>query len=191
MIEDIANKISIYCVKLQPDRVDDKEIIAFGLFHILSSLLQIALLITVGLVFDILLEITAYTVGFTSLKRYIGGAHAHKHWICLWGFTFLSSTCCFVCLLLPPYICTYAAVLAAFIMLLFVLMKAPVPHPNNPKSMEKLKKFRKISISIALLQFIIIILGCLLLADQLGLFILCGAMGGLSATLTLILPMPS
>lgn len=191
MIEEIANKISMYCVQLDAAKDDDREIIAFGLFHILSSLLQIILLFVFALALDMPFEITAYVVGFTSLKRYIGGAHARKHWLCLWGFTFLCFTSCFICCLLPPHLRSHVAVLAAIVMLLLVVIRAPVPHPNNPKSTERLKKLRKISITNALIQFSVIIIGCLFCESRMELYLLCVAIGGLSAATTLILPMPS
>lgn len=191
MVEALALKISKYLVLVQAAEEDDQEVIAYGMFHILSSALQIGILVVFAIIFDVLLEITAYAFCFTSLKRYIGGTHATKHWMCLWGFTFLAFVSCFICGIVPYYFIPYATVAATTIMLVLIMLKAPVPHPNNPKSKEKLKKLRKISISFSLIQFSVILLGCIFLPESASLYLFCGAMGGLTSSITLLLPMPS
>lgn len=190
MTELLAQRISQYLVSVGAAKEEDKEIISYGIFNFLSSATQIAVLILTGLLLGILPQIIIFAGCFGSLKRYIGGAHASRHWTCLWEFTLLANAGCLGCALVPDNLKQGIAVAAAAVMLVLVLLKAPVTHPNNPKSASRLKKIRAIAVKLAICQFALISAISLFAGEQACIYALCGSAGGLTAAVTLLIPIP-
>ncbi len=151
--------------------------------------MQITLLAITAVFFGTVGPIIAYSLFFTSMKGYAGGAHAKRHWSCIGGYSLMAQASCLLCRLIGEPYDAYLAVLASTAALLLVVWKAPVPHPNNPKPKRKLVLFRKIAIRIALLQLAITLSALALGANNMKLF-LAGALGGLTASLSLLMPMP-
>ncbi|MDL2248937.1 accessory gene regulator B family protein [Tyzzerella sp. OttesenSCG-928-J15] len=190
MLEVLTYRISAYLVSVQAANMEDQEIIAYGLFHILASIQQVLILAVLSVVFKMAAEIFCYAICFTTLKRLIGGSHAGSHWACVCGFTAMAFAVCFVCLNLPPDTVFFFTMLLAFVMVTLVVIKAPIPHPKNPLSDKKRAKIRKQAIGVALAQFFAICIAIFILPERMHVFALCGAVGSGSAALTLILPMP-
>jgi accessory gene regulator B len=132
MTERLTDRISRYCVLHGMAKEDDREVLAYVLFSLFAVVQQILALAAVAVVLNVVPQTVAFTLCFASLKRYAGGAHANKHWTCLTIYTALTAAVCLVCkLIMVP---TYAAVIALIITLVLVIIRAPVIHPNNPKS---------------------------------------------------------
>jgi len=189
MTEKIAQRISNYLVSIQVASADNREIIAYGLFHILSSGIQIIILIATAWLFKNSLQILTFTLCFTSLKCYAGGVHARKHWSCLITFTVMAQTICLLCRCFPQNMALYFAIPVSALTLVLVVWKAPVTHPNNPKPKRKRKRYRKLAILIATMQLVFTTIICLFFPVGIGI-IFSGTLGELSAAITLILPMP-
>jgi len=190
MIEKLAQKISRYFVSMQVASEDNREVIAYGLFHILSDAIQIIVLVITAWLFKNPLYILAFTLHFISLKGYAGGAHAKYHWSCLFSFTAIAQGICVFCQWFPWDLTPFLPVSMSALALLLVIYKAPVVHPNNPKPVRKIKQFRKLAILVAITQLILILTACLIFPEGIG-YILAGSFGELSAAITLILPISS
>jgi len=190
MIEKLAQKISRYFVSMQVASEDNREVIAYGLFHILSDVIQIIVLIITAWLFKNPLYILAFTLCFISLKGYAGGAHAKYHWSCLLSYTVIAQGICIFCHWSPWDLALYLPVIISALSLLLVIYKAPVVHPNNPKPVRKRKQFRKLAIFVATAQLILISIACLLFPEGIG-YISAGSLGELSAAVTLVLPISS
>jgi accessory gene regulator protein AgrB len=128
--------------------------------------------------------VIAFTLFFISIKRYAGGSHANKHWVCLTASTILLVSVCLFCktVALPFYV----AIVASVVTLALVLLRAPVIHPNNPKPERRRKIMRKTSIVIAAVQCALIAAGSFVWPAM----ALPAALGGLAAAITLGLPVP-
>lgn len=188
MTEKFAQQISNYLVSIQIASADNREIIAYGLFHILSSGIQIIILIATTWLFKNPLQILAFTLCFTSLKCYAGGVHARKHWSCLMTFTVMAQTICLLCRCFSQNMALYLAIPVSALALVIIVWKAPVTHPNNPKPKRKRKRYRKLAILIATIQLAFTTIICLFFPTGIGI-IFSGTLGELSAAITLILPM--
>lgn len=68
----------------------DKEIYAYGIECFLAEALQVLLLLAVGLLMGRLVDVTAFALFFTMIKRNAGGFHASRHSTCISGFTALA-----------------------------------------------------------------------------------------------------
>ena len=191
IVEALARRFSCYLTSIHAEAEDDREVIEYGLFNIFSGILQILFLALSAFVFGLVPEVLVYTVFFGTLKRYAGGAHANRHWVCLWGFTALAIGSSVICSIVSTYVMPHAAIIAAFATLLIVLVKAPVMHPNNPKSPKRLRKFRGIAVAIAVTQFTVLLGLSLFAPEQIHVITFCASTGGLTAAVTLLLPMPS
>jgi accessory gene regulator protein AgrB len=184
LTERISDKLSRYFVLHGAAKEDDREVLAFMFFQIISLAQQVAALIIVAAVLDAFAHIAAFALFFASVKRYAGGAHADKHWVCLTVSTSLAAAAGLIGKLADvPFYITLALPVAAFAL---VLLRAPVIHPNNPKPERRKKKMRKVSVCIAAAQCGIIAIGVMLFPAV----TLSAAVGGFAAAFTLILPVP-
>ncbi|MCL2081481.1 MAG: accessory gene regulator B family protein [Oscillospiraceae bacterium] len=185
MTEGMADRLSRYCVLRGLAKEEDREVLAYLLFLYISNTQQLLALAAVALILDAAAQTIAFLISFAALKRYAGGAHASKHWICLTFFTGMTAAVCLICKLIafPPYV----PVIAAGLTLALVLLKAPVIHPNNPQSGKSRKLMRKISVCVAVVQCALIALGTVY---GLQAYVLPAAFGGLAAAAALLPPMP-
>ena len=190
MLEGYADKIVTYLVANDAAKEEDREVIAYGLFHIMASVEQIIVLAIFALITGMMPEILVFSICFTSLKRLIGGSHANSHFACLCGYTGMAFAICFVCNSIPMEDVNILSKTLFLAMVVLVVAKAPVQHPNNPLSAKKSRLLRKKSLLVAILQALIIWSLNLLFPEQIQRIALCGAAGGLSAAITLLLPIP-
>ena len=91
MVEKLAHKAAAYMVAKDVIPAGKQPLATYGIFEICSNILHILMLLAVGILLSATAEIAVFALFFCSLKGYIGGAHLHKHWHCLWGFTALSA----------------------------------------------------------------------------------------------------
>ncbi len=193
MTEKLAKRFSLYLVRIGVAEGKDRELLEYGIFHALSSTLHILYLLLAGLCFSCLLEIAAFSVFFCSLKRYIGGAHAGKHWMCL--LTFTGSAWAGAMLgkalsALPGSLVVMVWLSGAA--LLAVIGKAPVVHPNSPyQKKAALAKFRKVAVLTSGFQLAAVCATCVPPLSFLRPCLICGSLGSATAALTLFLPVPN
>lgn len=190
MTERMARRLSRYLVREGHADPEKRELLEYGIFHIVSTIFHVLMLLAAGFIFGILPGVAAYSVCFCSLKRYIGGAHASTHWACLWGFTGAALAGAALGLMIAGTVTApYAPVVLTVVTLALILWRAPVIHPNAPKnSKEKLRRFKGRALAIAAVQ-----LAAVSLCAALRLFpelCACGSVGGLCASVTLLLPLP-
>lgn len=187
--ERLAHRFALYVERQGAVEADKRDQLEYGIFHFLSSSLHIFFLFVAGVLCSAIMEILAFCLCFCTLKHYIGGAHANKHWKCLWGFTLLATVSAlgvrsFYIMGLPALVSLIAVVIA----LVVILFRAPVLHPNSPVySHKKLKTFRRKAIAIACAQLVVICI-CLRLGNTLSMLALCGSAGSLAASASLLLP---
>jgi len=180
----MAERISRYFALRGAVTEEDREVLAFMLFHILALVQQVLVLTVIAASLDSFLQATVCTLFFASLKRYAGGAHANKHWVCLTMFAGLTTAVCLISkfVAVPPYVAIGASVVA----LALVLLRSPVIHPNNPKPERRRKIMRSISICIAIAQCTLVAAGSVIWPA----IAMSGALGGMMAAIALLLPMP-
>jgi accessory gene regulator B len=163
---------------------EDREVLSYVLFKIFALIQQILVFTAVAIILNAVAQTVVFLLFFGSIKRYAGGAHINKHWLCL---TVSAALLVAVCLLSKMIVLPWHIALAApMVALTLVLLRSPVIHPNNPKPERKRKVMRKTSICIAVFQCVLIAGGCLIWTAM----VLPGAIGGLAASITLVLPVP-
>lgn len=158
LTNNIANKISLE-LKLDNDRT---EVIRYGAFILLQTLLSIVLVIIFGWLFNVVIEALVISFVMSILRKYSGGVHASTLDVC----TIVSTIICVGFAVLVSYISpllnlNFILVSGAliFIWSYYIIYKlAPVGSSTKPiNSEEKRKRMKQSSIIILNLYLMIVV----------------------------------
>lgn len=157
MINKISSKIVEILIKHSLVENEDKELYLYGFFILLSQILYFIIVITIGILFNVIFESIIFYITFQFIRRYAGGYHAKTETRCEILST-LSILCCIVLIKLSKMYDIRIALLSAslvFAVLIFIL--CPLDTPEKPLNDKEYKYFRKISWIILSLIIIAII----------------------------------
>ena len=160
-IENFSNRIAdkiAYEININDEK---KEIIAYGIFGIIQTLLSILFVAIFGFIFNVLIE--ALIVSFTAsiLRKYSGGVHASSPNICMTIGTF---NCTIIPIIIKKlnlsFNCVFLVGILIFILSYIAILKlAPVDSINKPiKSIKKRKELKNKSIFILTIYFLIVVI---------------------------------
>lgn len=151
--ESLTNKILL---KYNID-YKDYDIYVYSMFMLLSFLYFVVLSCAFGFIFDCFLESLIFSFSFQIIRKYAGGYHAKTERVCM----LLTSFSCVVSILIIKLIQyfmlnDYILILTIFSVCLSCAI-VPLDTPENPLSKNEFRCFRKISITINLVMFLIVI----------------------------------
>lgn len=126
---------------------EDEEIIAYGLFSILFNIYCFLVCVIIGLIMKQFFESITFFFTFIFIKRFAGGYHAPKEWICL----ILSSLGIFISNLLIRFCISYislniACLLVSFVLGIMICLLSPLEAENKPLDVYEIKRYKKSSI---------------------------------------------
>lgn len=125
----------------------DEEIFLYGVEVIITSLINIALLLIVGLVSGTTDQALVYFVSYAFLRKFIGGYHCNTNLKCI---TFNVSKYIFYVLICPHIeISIIIMLLIILFTLVLIVYKAPFEHRNRPISPEDKIVYKKYAFIIA------------------------------------------
>lgn len=133
---------------------DKKEVIAYGTFAMLHTLLSIGLTALFGLVFGVFIETMLVAFSVSILRKYSGGAHTSSPGTCaILSAGVAVGWASFIVFVITPFINLRAVIvlgILAFFWSYYIVYKlAPVDSLAKPiKTHKKKEKMRKISIKI-------------------------------------------
>lgn len=157
MINKISSKIVEILIKHSLVENEDKELYLYGFFILLSQILYFIIVITIGILFNVIFESIIFYITFQFIRRYAGGYHAKTETRCEILST-LSILCCIVLIKLSKMYDIRIVLLSVslvFAVLIFIL--SPLDTPEKPLNDKEYKYFRKISWIILSLIIIAII----------------------------------
>lgn len=157
MINKISSKIVEILIKHSLVENEDKELYLYGFFILLSQILYFIIVITIGILFNVIFESIIFYITFQFIRRYAGGYHAKTETRCEILST-LSILCCIVLIKLSKMYDIRIVLLSVslvFAVLIFIL--CPLDTPEKPLNDKEYKYFRKISWMILSLIIIAII----------------------------------
>lgn len=134
----------------------DGEIFLYGVEVILTSLLNITLLLVVGLISGTADQAIVYFVSYAFLRKFIGGYHCDTNLKCI---TFnVSKYVLFACIY--PYLEINNIFLLPIILftLILILYKAPYEHKNRPINETDKVVYKKYSFIIVSIYALVILL---------------------------------
>ena len=142
MIDRLAGSMALFCAQkgiFAPELADEYT---YGYKLLLSSLFNLAVILIVGLVLQMVAEAIVFTAAFAILRTIAGGFHARSHKMCI--ITFASVFLIFALLVNRLTMAYVPAILSLTLMSsIIVLLKAPVAAKNKPLSVKKRVKLRK------------------------------------------------
>lgn len=151
----IANKISS---KLELDN-EQREVVAYGAFSLIQTILSILLVVLFGLLFNVALEALIISFIVSILRKYSGGVHASTSDICM-----ILGTVIFIGLAkvvsitesLVSVELVLVVILLSFSWTYYIVFKlAPVASVTKPISKQKRKRMKKGSILILIVYLLI------------------------------------
>lgn len=144
-VEKISNKIAKRIAGNIQLSKEKEEVIAYGAFNLLHTLLATVMLILFGVLFEVLIEIMVISITAALLRRFSGGAHASSPGRCsaitLISFGLLSLVIKYI-QPVPVFIIVYQLITLPFI-IYSLYKKCPLDSPNKPiKDKEQKNKLR-------------------------------------------------
>lgn len=151
-MEKIAARITEWLIAKKAVTVDEKEIYAYGVFHLMLNIIDTISIMLLALLFHDVISTVIYILCFCTLRRYAGGYHA-KTVITCYLLTLTSSFGMLV--LLQQFEIPTAVQMALWIISgIFILLFAPVQNENKILDETEKKVFKKRTIIIWMIQVI-------------------------------------
>lgn len=134
-------KIIAFFLKQQAIDPDDVDVYEYGLYILLSDIIDFGITFLLALVFGQLVQTLLYYVAFISLRRCAGGYHASTRLRCF----AISMVAWALSMWLIHISGQLLWLMLAFAVLTVVLifLFAPVENNNNPQSLEELLRHRR------------------------------------------------
>lgn len=184
VIHEIAKRIVHICIRHSGYPAEKTEIYAYGLECGMADLLQYLILGAIAVVFRCPVRLLLFCVCFTGLKRNAGGYHARTHFACITQFTACATLSALIAPIPEPWAARGLVLGCAAALFLLVWRNAPIAHPNHPKSESAHRRSRRVSIAVAAVEALLLPILSLLRPEA----ALAGALGGLCAAATLVIP---
>lgn len=140
-------------------REEDKEIVVYGLDALLSTLMNLIIILGLGLLLGQFLQTVVFLMSFAVLRVFAGGYHARTRIGCTASFIVIYLSGMALQYYTPAVLMKPLAIGLAAISLVSVFVMAPVEHPNRPFQDNEHQLFKRISRIIAGLQTLLVIAG--------------------------------
>jgi len=138
---------------------ENKEIIVYGIDALLSTLINVVIVIGLGLLLGLFLPTVIFLVSFAVLRVFAGGYHAKTRIGCTAYFLIMYLTGMALYHYTPEMLVKPVAICVAVVACASVFILAPVEHPNRPYQGNEYQVFKNISRIIVSLQTLIVIAG--------------------------------
>ena len=156
----LSNKILYFMLKYNVIS-DDEEVIDFyryGIEILISSLINILLVLTFGLVSNGFYNALVYLFAFILIRQFSGGFHANTYFKCIFltnlGFISVNLISKLTYTIITPQI----SVVCLFPVTLIIVILAPIETPNKPIPSERKGFFKTISLLLCIISVAISIL---------------------------------
>lgn len=162
MLQYLSDHIAAIFIKNGLVDQQSKEIYTYGLFLILSTMQTSAvILILCALLGNVLIGVV-FLVSMMSIRFFSGGYHATTYWKCFLLSTSLAVLVFIVSKTTPPAVIPIVSTVLTLSSAVYLFLKTPLVNENNPLSDRQIRKNRRISRVIIVVQVSIILLGTLL-----------------------------
>lgn len=138
---------------------ENKEIIVYGIDALLSTLINVILVLGLGLVLGLFLPTVVFLISFAVLRVFAGGYHAKTRIGCTASFLTMYLTGMALYRYTPEMLVKPAAIILAVVACVSVFILAPAEHPNRPYQGNEYQIFKNISRIIVSLQTLVVIAG--------------------------------
>lgn len=149
MIHIISRSLAKRWVVCGVIKESDIETYQYGLELIISSGINLLIMIGISFAFGQPLVVVPYLIGFIPQRIFAGGYHAKSHLFCILFNTFVYSISCLVALNIEESAAILSSVIESCASFALVFLFAPVPAKNKPLSIEEKKRNRTIALILS------------------------------------------
>lgn len=153
MIKYISNRLLQYL--LQANVIDKSEDVLayykYGIEITISSLLNIVLIISIGVISEQFIESILFLICFVTLRQFTGGYHADSYFKCNFLFSVLYIFLLIIYNLTASLISFYGELLIAIFSITVIITECPIEHPNKLLSNPQKKINKYLAIILGLL----------------------------------------
>lgn len=136
---------------------NDVDVCRYGLEVFLSSFVEILTILVVSALLNNFIETVLFFAGFVPLRVYAGGYHANTKLRCYMVSVLVYGLFSVVLIVLPLYYYTYVNLISCVFSLIMVWKYAPIIHSRRRINTTEKKRYKKISVGIAVFQAVIIV----------------------------------
>lgn len=166
MISDLSGKLTDILSANGIIRNEDREIYRYGLELLISTLINIILVMTAGMVFHVLPQTILFLSEYCMIKWYAGGYHAATYARCILTFSILYASMLAVFTVFHIKETNPALAAVWLFSVAAVLVLAPVEDVNKPLEPEERRLYSKRSKQFLLLGVLINILLYLFIGNR-------------------------
>lgn len=144
MINQFSTIILEYLLKNKviEDSDNEKQYYQYGIEITISSILNIALIFLVGIIFKSMFESALFLLLFIPIRQFTGGFHAETYLKCNLLFCSLFIVVLLVSRISFQNLSTYIVILISFICVSLIWYMCPVEHINKPIPNERKKQHK-------------------------------------------------
>lgn len=179
------NIIDVFILNNVISKKEDRDIYAYGMELILSSIINILSVLIISIFFGKFAEAVAFFLAFIPIRTYAGGYHARTHLGCFSLLMAVYSVVLILIFFIPDNLLYASAVGLSLVSVILTAKFAPIEDANKILTKEEKIKYRKISIAIVFTQIIFLIFFLFIL--NLKSISLGFSLGQISAALSLML----
>lgn len=169
MVELMWGKFADALVANGSAKKEDRELYAYGLREGAILILNIVTSLVIGLLMGMVWQTVIFTVTYSPLRSFAGGAHAKTHFRC-YLLSILLIVVSLAVIKFSPHNITMI-MLISLLSALVVYLLAPVEDKNKPLDEIEIKVYRKKSRLILLVEIIVFIVAILVSFIQLAMTI--------------------
>jgi Accessory gene regulator B. len=162
MIERTAARLAGILCDNRIIREEDREIIAYGLDALISTLINIVIIFAVGLLLGIFAQTVIFLLAFAALRVFAGGYHARTRIGCTATFLVIYLGGMAAMKYTPAAAVKPAAAILALASVGAVFLMAPIEHPNRPFSDNEYQVFKRTSRITAIIETLLALAGIVL-----------------------------
>lgn len=159
MMNRLAHKLA-QLATTSDDYAVGEDSYAYGFEVLLGKILTYALLLIVGILFSSLLEITVFSIFFVILRERTGGYHLKNSYVCIASSVILGVVVTEFAKRAATEIPPALVIITLCLSVVYILLNAPINHPNLDLSIleaMKCKKLSRIVIAVELLSILLLI----------------------------------
>ena len=181
-----SHKATDFFIRHNIIKNDKRAVYDYGFEILISTLAYALVFILISFVTKTFLPSLTFIMGFFVVRTISGGYHANTYLKChiisaINHIVFVVSYQC-VPELWEKHVCLVALLISS----VFIIIFAPVDHPNKPFVKTEKKRFRILSIFYGGLLILIALISFLIIPKQLLSYLLSYVIGTLSATISIV-----
>lgn len=185
----MCNKLAIAIVERYVEKGiiinDEYEVYVYSFERLLSQILSLALIFSIAIIFNLVLETLLFYIGFSLLRKTSGGIHAKTSLTCN-ILSIINEVLFFIVIYITKD--TFRNVICLGIIIISLVccfILAPVDHPNKRFNDNEHRHYKRLCIIVSVLSAIIAVLFNFIRPNNIYVFSYC--LGVISANISLVI----